>query len=114
MAGQRVALIGEAAHMVPPIGAQGFNLTMRDVLALADVLKDRHDPGDEGILAQYVSRRRSDVMARTTVVDLLNRSLLSDFLPLQFARGMALYAIARFGLLRRAAMRQGLAPGSAG
>lgn len=110
VAANRVALVGEASHVVPPIGAQGFNLTMRDILALCAVLPGSADPGSHAVLADYADRRRVDVAARTTAVDLLNRSLLSDFLPLQFARGLGLYALSRIRPLRQAAMRQGLAP----
>ena len=58
----------------------------------------------------YDRRRRSDVASRTTAVDLLNRTLLSDFLPLQGARGLGLYLLDRVGPLRRAMMREGVAP----
>ena len=54
--------------------------------------------------------RRADVTSRTLAVDLLNRTLLSDFLPVQGARGLGLYLIDRIGPLRRAVMREGVAP----
>ena len=57
--------------------------------------------------------RRSDIAGRTLAIDLVNRSLLSDFLPVQGARGLGLYLIDRIGPLRRALMREGVAPASA-
>jgi 2-octaprenyl-6-methoxyphenol hydroxylase len=54
--------------------------------------------------------RRADIMSRTLAVDLLNRSLLSDFLPLQAARGFGLFLLHCVAPLRRAAMREGVMP----
>ncbi|CAM5766470.1 2-octaprenyl-6-methoxyphenyl hydroxylase [Labrys miyagiensis] len=108
-AGPRIALIGEAAHVLPPIGAQGFNLTLRDIAALAKALQGASDPGDPAVLAAYAKARRADIGTRHTAVDLLNRSLLSGQFPLQGLRGLGLYALERVGPLRRALMRQGLA-----
>jgi 2-octaprenyl-6-methoxyphenol hydroxylase len=57
--------------------------------------------------------RRADVGSRSIAVDLLNRSLLTDLLPVQGARGLGLYALDRIGPLRRAVMREGVAPRAA-
>ena len=109
-AADRVALAGEAAHLFPPIGAQGLNLGYRDVAALADVLAGPHgDPGAGAILAAYDRARRGDVLVRTAAVDALNRTLLSGFLPVQALRGAGLFLLDRLPLLRRVAMRQGIA-----
>jgi 2-octaprenyl-6-methoxyphenol hydroxylase len=109
-----VALVGEAAHLVPPIGAQGLNLGLRDAACIGElVVSARRDGGDVGapdLLARYDALRRADVKSRTFAVDLLNRTLLSDFLPVQSARGLALYLIDRIGPLRRAVLREGVAP----
>lgn len=109
----RIALVGEAAHVFPPIGAQGLNLGLRDVRDLAATIA-RHagDPGGPAALAAYDMRRRPDILARTAAVNLLNRSLLSDMLPSQFARSSGLAALAAFSPLRVFFMREGLAPGS--
>lgn len=108
---QRVALVGEAAHVFPPIGAQGLNLGFRDVAAIVEAARNRSDPGDPAVLAAYERARAFDVRTRTFAVDALNRSLLSPFLPVDLARGAGLLALDRIGPLRRAVMRQGLAPG---
>jgi len=108
----RIALVGEAAHVFAPIGAQGLNLGLRDAVTIAEIAAAIHrtggDPGDAA--ARYDRRRRADIMSRTVAVDLLNRSLLSDFLAVQGVRGLALHALDRIGPLRRAAMREGIAP----
>jgi 2-octaprenyl-6-methoxyphenol hydroxylase len=106
----RVALIGEAAHVMPPIGAQGFNLTMRDIAALRDATGRGTDPGAPSVLSSYEGQRRVDIGTRTAAVDALNRSLLSDFLPVQVGRGLGLFLLGRVPPLRRQAIRLGMAP----
>lgn len=106
----RLALIGEAAHVLPPIGAQGLNLGLADVAALvrlADHAGGR-DPGDPALLRDYERERGRDVRLRSFLVDGLNNALLSAFLPVDAARGLGLGLLARIGPLRRAAMRAGL------
>jgi len=114
---RRIALIGEAAHVIPPIGAQGLNLGLRDAAAIGEAVVSAHhrghDIGGDEVLAAYDKMRRSDVASRTLAIDFVNRSLLSDFLPVQGARGLGLYLIDRIGPLRRAVMREGVAPSSA-
>jgi 2-octaprenyl-6-methoxyphenol hydroxylase len=111
---RRTALVGEAAHILPPIGAQGLNLGLRDAAALADCVADARargaDPGGDETLAAYARARRLDVLSRTIGVDLLNRSLLTGFAPLQAARGAILHGLAALPFLRRAVMRVGLEP----
>ncbi len=113
----RVALVGEAAHVFPPIGAQGLNLGLRDAVTIAEVAGDAfHGGGDIGadtVTAEYERQRRPDIGSRTLAIDILNRSLLSDFLPFQGLRGLGLYALDRIGPLRRAVMREGIAPSAA-
>ncbi|MGL4812222.1 MAG: FAD-dependent monooxygenase, partial [Beijerinckiaceae bacterium] len=106
---QRVALIGEAAHAFPPIGAQGLNLSLRDIATLIDCICDADNDFD-GALERYERQRKVDVMSRTVSVDLLNRTLLTDFLPADFLRGAGLLALDLVGPLRRLVMRQGIAP----
>ena len=117
LAANRIALIGEAAHVIPPIGAQGLNLGLRDAAAIGELVgaarRAGHDIGGVDVLTRYESLRRSDIAGRTLAIDLVNRSLLSDFLPVQGARGLGLYLIDRIGPLRRALMREGVASASA-
>lgn len=110
----RIALVGEAAHVVPPIGAQGLNLGLRDGATIAEIVADARrqnlDPGEPEVLRRYETARLADVTSRTAAVDLLNRSLLTDFIPAHGARGLGLYLLDSFGPLRRAVMREGVAP----
>ena len=102
----RIALVGEAAHVVPPIGAQGLNLGLRDAATLAELVADARrqnlDIGSPGVLAGYDAARRTDATSRRIAIDLLNRSLLTDFLPVHGMRGLSLYLADRIGPLRRA------------
>jgi 2-octaprenyl-6-methoxyphenol hydroxylase len=110
----RVALVGEAAHVIPPIGAQGLNMGLRDAADLADIVREAvhagEDPGSPRLQTRYDSTRRADVLSRTFAIDVANRSLLSDFLPMQSLRAAGLHLIGSIGPLRRLAMREGLAP----
>ena len=110
----RVALVGESAHVLPPIGAQGLNMGLRDAADIADIAGNAislgEDPGSPQVLARYQSARRSDVTSRMFAIDIANRSLLSDFLPMQSLRAASLHLIGSIGPLRRLAMREGLAP----
>lgn len=110
---RRVALVGEAAHLFPPIGAQGLNLGVRDIQdLLATARASRGDPGVPAALLRYDARRRPDIMARSSAVNMLNYSLLSDFLPAQFMRSAGIGLLAGFTPLRGFFMREGLRPGS--
>jgi 2-octaprenyl-6-methoxyphenol hydroxylase len=109
-AARRTMLVGEAAHLFPPIGAQGLNLGFRDVAALRQVLsRHRGDPGSPSALVAYHEARQTDVRLRTLAVDVLNRSLLTDFLPVQVARGIGLALASSIPTLRHFLMRQGMA-----
>ena len=116
-ADRRIALVGEAAHVIPPIGAQGLNLGLRDAASIGELAvaaqRDGRDIGGGDVLAAYEKMRRADVSTRTLAIDLLNRTLLTDFLPVQGMRGLGLYMIDRIGPLRRAVMREGVQPAAA-
>jgi 2-octaprenyl-6-methoxyphenol hydroxylase len=113
----RIALVGEAAHVIPPIGAQGLNLGLRDAATIGELASEAQqegrDIGGDDVMATYDKARRGDVTSRGLAIDLLNRTLLTDFLPVQGLRGLGLYMIDRIGPLRRAVMRAGIAPRSA-
>jgi 2-octaprenyl-6-methoxyphenol hydroxylase len=111
---RRIALVGEAAHRFPPIGAQGLNLGMRDAASIAELVTDANLSGDDfgnaDLIERYDRMRRLDVESRSLAVDLLNRTLLTDFLPVQSARGLGVYLLNHVGPLRRLVMREGIAP----
>jgi 2-octaprenyl-6-methoxyphenol hydroxylase len=117
LAAKRTVLVGEAAHILPPIGAQGLNLGFRDAACLADcvaeALREGRDPGGEAVLEDYRQSRRLDVTTRAYGVDLLSRSLLTSLAPLQAARGLVLHGLKALPPLRRAVMRVGLDPPTA-
>lgn len=112
--GPRVALIGEAAHAFPPIGAQGLNLGLRDAAALRDSVlaatADGRDPGSRQALSGFARSRSLDARLRTAAVDTLNRSLLTPLLPVDALRGLGLLAMTTIGPLRRLVMREGVLP----
>jgi len=110
----RIALVGEAAHVLPPIGAQGLNMGLRDAADIADIVRQAmlagEDPGAPHVLERYGLARRADVASRTFAIDMANRTLLSDLLPMQSLRAAGMHLIGSVGPLRRLAMREGLAP----
>jgi 2-octaprenyl-6-methoxyphenol hydroxylase len=110
----RVALIGEAAHIFPPLAAQGLNLSLRDAAALAEIVEDARvlgsDFGSAQTMKSYEEARRTDVFVRTNGIDILNRSLLINNFPVNFLRGAAAFAFSTIGPLRRALMLEGVLP----
>lgn len=114
LADRRVALIGEAAHVVPPIGAQGLNLGLRDAAAVAevvaDVLAQGGDPGGADALGRYARMRAPDIAERTFVIDMANRVLLNELWPVQALRAAGMGLIDAIGPLRRLVMREGITP----
>lgn len=113
----RVALIGEAGHVIPPIGAQGLNLGLRDAAWLAECAAEARDAGRDiggaDTLRRFSDARSPDINQRIWAVDLLNRSLLSGLLPVHLARGLGLFALKSAGPLRRFVVREGLQPSGA-
>lgn len=116
-AARRTILVGEAGHVLPPIGAQGLNLGVRDAAsaagAITTALRSGGDPGGDAVMRAYARARAADVWTRTAATDLLNRSLMSSFAPVHAARGFGLAAVSRIGPLRRLVMREGLVGGRA-
>jgi 2-octaprenyl-6-methoxyphenol hydroxylase len=110
----RIALVGEAAHVVPPIGAQGLNMGLRDAADIARIVRDSltagEDPGSATALRRYDWARRPDIVTRTLAIDLANQSLLQGLLPMQSLRAAGLHLLGSVGPIRRIAMREGLAP----
>jgi 2-octaprenyl-6-methoxyphenol hydroxylase len=101
----RTVLVGNAAQTVHPIGAQGFNLGLRDALILAELLREAHakntDPGDADLLARHVERRREDREATTSFSDDLVRSMGNDLLPMRVLRSLGFHALDRIAPLKR-------------
>ncbi len=117
MGQNRIALVGEAGHVMPPIGAQGLNLSLRDAADLVERVaaakSSGQDVGSDRLLAAYNAARSPDITGRVWSVDLLNRSLFSPYLPVHLMRGAGLYALSTIGPLRRRLMREGMMPDAA-
>jgi 2-octaprenyl-6-methoxyphenol hydroxylase len=108
----RLALVGEAAHVIHPIAGQGLNLGIRDVAVLAELVIDARrlglDIGDAALLVQYQRWRRFDSLALAAVTDGLNRLFSNTLAPLQLARGIGLAAVSRLPPLKRLLMRDAM------
>jgi len=101
---ERLALVGDAAHLVHPVAGQGLNLGLRDVAALAETIVGEMrlglDPGAPAPLAAYERRRRFDVAASGLGLDALNRLFSNDLAPLRFARDLGLRLVDRAPALK--------------
>ncbi|MBT8459032.1 MAG: FAD-dependent monooxygenase [Boseongicola sp.] len=106
---ERVALIAEAAHVLPPIGAQGLNTSLRDVAILAELSQTAKDGlGTREFLAAYVKARSKDIRRRAQFIDLYNRICRSDLPPIQDLRSAGLRVVHDLAPLRRKVMTAGM------
>jgi 2-octaprenyl-6-methoxyphenol hydroxylase len=105
---RRLALVGEAAHLIHPIAGQGLNLGIRDVAALAELVVDTRraglDIGDDAVLSRYQRWRRFDTLLLAAVTDGLNRLFSNSIAPVQFARDLGFAAVQRLPPLKRLLM----------
>ena len=106
--GPRLALMAEAGHVIPPIGAQGLNMSLTDLQTLSDLLEGAEDIGNADLLAKYNRARWWDVKTRVTGVDLLNRAAMTDSENLKALRLKGLQALYGIEPLRKSVMRLGL------
>ena len=105
--GERTALIAEAAHVVPPIGAQGLNMSLADIATLLD-LATQMPLGSAEMLAEYNRRRWPQAKARVSGIDLLNRAAMQGAPLFRDLRATTLRALHGSGPLRRGLMRAGM------
>ncbi len=109
MYGQRTALVAEAAHVVPPIGAQGLNMSLGDLRVLLDLaVENPHLIGETPMLEAYHKARHTEVRARVAGVDLLNRTSQLEAQPLRDVRAMGLNALYSVAPVRKTMMQLGL------
>jgi 2-octaprenyl-6-methoxyphenol hydroxylase len=110
--GPRTALVAEAAHVVPPIGAQGLNMSLTDIATLLDLCRAAREAGQDigapELLARYHRARHGDLLLRIAGLDALNRAAMAGAPALRDLRRAGLHALHAIPPLRRAAMRLGL------
>lgn len=111
-ADRRLALVGEAAHVIHPIAGQGLNIGIRDVAALAELVVDQRrrglDIGDDALLERYQRWRRADALLLAAVTDSLNRLFSNAIPPVRLARDLGLAAVHRLPPLKRLLMRHAM------
>ena len=109
-AAPRLALLGDAAHVIHPIAGQGLNLGLKDAAALAESVVDAVrlglDPGGDAVLAGYERARRFDTFAMGLVTDGLNRLFSNDLLPVRLLRDLGLGLVDRMPALKRFFIRE--------
>lgn len=109
MSAERTALIAEAAHVVPPIGAQGLNMSLGDVRVLLELAEAAPDAlGAPEMLESYHRRRHPEVRLRVSGIDILNRASMAGAQPLRDARAQGLKALYGLPPVRKSLMRLGL------
>jgi 2-octaprenyl-6-methoxyphenol hydroxylase len=104
---ERTALMAEAAHVVPPIGAQGLNMSLADLRVLLD-LSARHALGSPEMLRAYNRARYPDVATRVAGITTLNRTSMAGGAPVQALRGLGIRLLHDATPIRRTLMRAGL------
>lgn len=109
LTGERVALIAEAAHVMPPIGAQGLNMSLADIASLLDLAQERPSGlGDAQMLDAYQRARYGDVTLRVRGIDLLNRASQVHTPALRDARALGLRALYSAAPVRKMLMQMGM------
>ncbi|MCK0137744.1 FAD-dependent monooxygenase [Aliiroseovarius sp. F47248L] len=107
----RIAVVAEAAHALPPIGAQGLNTSLNDVIALLDAAETAPDAlGDAAMMQAYTKARTNDIARRARVIDLFNRVTQSGDGVMQAVRLIGLKAVHDVAPMRKRVMRAGLGP----
>ncbi len=110
LAAQRVAIMAEAAHVIPPIGAQGLNTSLNDLILLRDLalMAGREGLGGEKMLGEYDRKRGADIRKRVRAIDIFNRVTRSPNSQMQMLRLTGMKAAHDLTALRHALMRAGM------
>jgi 2-octaprenyl-6-methoxyphenol hydroxylase len=109
LSSERLALIAEAAHVLPPIGAQGLNMSLSDIRALRDLAIARPEGlGDAAMLDAFHKARFNDIRLREAGITLLNQTSMLSAAPLRDARAAGINALYSFAPLRKSIMQMGL------
>jgi 2-octaprenyl-6-methoxyphenol hydroxylase len=114
----RLALLGDAAHVIHPIAGQGLNLGLKDVAALAEAIVDAArlglDPGATDVLETYERARRFETVSMGVVTDGLNRLFSNDVLPVRLVRDLGLGLVDRMPAVKRFFIREAAGLAGAG
>ncbi|WP_424928210.1 FAD-dependent monooxygenase [Amaricoccus tamworthensis] len=114
--GPRTALVAEAAHVVPPIGAQGLNMSLADIATLGELCATARtkgkDIGAQDLLGKYNRQRHPDIVARVAGIDALNRAAMQENLVLRDYRRSALKLLHGLAPVRKSVMALGLGMGA--
>ncbi len=105
---ERTALVAEAAHVMPPIGAQGLNMSLTDLACLLDLVTGKNDPGATELLDAYARKRHADIKLRVSGVDALNRASIGGLPLVHDLRRLGIKALHDLEPIRRQAMLLGL------
>lgn len=107
---ERIALVGDAAHVIHPIAGQGLNMGLRDIAALAESVVDAVrlglDPGSAVVLDRYQRWRRFDTMAMGVATDGLNRLFSNRSDVLRLVRDVGLGLVNRLPVLKEFFIRE--------
>ncbi|MGR3502793.1 FAD-dependent monooxygenase [Pseudaestuariivita sp.] len=106
--GPRTALVAEAAHVVPPIGAQGLNMSLTDIAMLRDLAGEAADLGGADMLTRYHKARYTDIAARVAGIIALNRASMAGQPTVQQLRAGAMTALHDVAPVRKTVMQLGL------
>jgi 2-octaprenyl-6-methoxyphenol hydroxylase len=104
----RVVVIGNAAHSLHPVSGQGYNLALRDVAELAELIARYDDPGHTLLLSEYAAKRRQDMRRIYRITDTLVKVFSTSFAPVAHARATALIALDLTSSLRHLVARQSM------
>ena len=104
----RVVIIGNAAHTLHPVSGQGYNLALRDVAEIAELIASAEDPGHELLLAEYARKRREDMQRVYHFTDGLVKIFSNNFSPLAHSRAAGLIMVDLWPALRHLLARQSM------
>lgn len=109
---RRVFLVGEAAHVFPPVGAQGLNMSLRDIGHAVELIRGASDPGAPDVLKNYDERRKPDIEPRQLAISAVNHTLLAESVAPHALRALGLRVMSLVPSLRDYVVREGLSPQS--
>jgi 2-octaprenyl-6-methoxyphenol hydroxylase len=110
LAAKRTILVGEAAHVFPPVGAQGLNMSFRDVGHAVELIAAKDDPGADDVMKAYDTARRNDIGPRTFAISAMNQSLISSHIAPHVLRAIGLSTFASIPMIREYVLKTGLNP----